>query len=111
MEKEKERCWEKEGKGRGETLNPVVICERKVHTFPEVVFVHNRKEPGKFQVCPLLTRPLNRLLMPATIRNNIDLILYYTIKLLMDTLNSIDAIIGVEEKPVHVMCGVNLLDM
>ena len=40
--------------------------------------------------------------MPATIKNNIDLILSYTIKLLMDTLNSIDAIVRVEEKPVHV---------
>lgn len=38
-EKEKERCWEKEGKGRRETLNHVVIYKRKVHPFPEVVFV------------------------------------------------------------------------
>lgn len=73
--KEKERCWEKEGKGRSETMNHVVIYKRKVHTFPEVIFVHKRKEPGRLQARPLLTCPLSRFLMPATIRNNIDLVL------------------------------------
>jgi hypothetical protein len=99
-EEEKERCWEKEGKGREreeprETLNLVVIYKRKVHTFPEVVFVYNRKGPVRLQVRPLLRYRLSRFLMPATMRNNINLILSYSIKLLMDTVNSIGATIGV----------------
>lgn len=40
--------------------------------------------------------------MVPTMRNNIDLILSYTIKLLMDTVNSIGATIGVEEERMHV---------
>lgn len=85
-----------------ETLNFVIIYKRKVYTFPEAVFVYNRKRPGRLQVRPLLRCPLSRFLMPATIRNNIDLILSYTIKLLIDTVNSIGATIGVEEERMHV---------